>query len=417
MSRSYLLTLPLFTLLLTNSLQANEVQSTEKRIHSVRKVVDGVRRIDDKEVSEVDKARQMFSEGKVSGQLRLMYSKAPDPQDLYSTAIGGIIKYELAEFHGFNAGAAVYTSYDIPALSAETSKRYTDLSSDKGNHTDMGEAYLNYHYDALNLRAGRQVLDTPLADSDDIRMIPNSFEAYTAAYEYSDVKMLAGYISRWHGVDAGLPEEWAKAGEDGTFFGGLSYDKGLEFNAWFYNITELTNATYLDVGAAYPLSKDMLIHLGAQYLNESELANSGVEASIYGAMCEFVLYDIGFNLAFDKSERRANKDTFSGFGGGTLYTSMDTSILNDIAEDREALAIVGGVSYKYEEFGFFYAYGDFNGKENSQGEKAHNVEQDVGASYEFRDEFLVALIYANLQDKLESTKDWQRAQLMLNYSF
>ena len=46
----------------------------------------------------------------------------------------------------------------------------------------MAEAYINYKYDTLNFRAGRQVLNTPLADSDDICMIQNTFEAYVATY-------------------------------------------------------------------------------------------------------------------------------------------------------------------------------------------------------------------------------------------
>ena len=405
-------------LLLVTTGYAQDLQPEKRdRIHSVRKVVDQVGKIDIKEVSEVDKVRKMFSEGTVSGQLRVMYSESPEPKNVYATAIGGIIKYELAEYHGFNAGAAVYTSFDMPFASGDDNKRYTDLSSSQTDHTDMSEAYVNYKYADLNLRAGRQVLDTPLADTDDIRMIQNSFEAYVASYTLAGIEFMAGHLAKWHGTDAGLDDAWLKTGEKGTNFGGVAYADGLEFNAWYYNITELTNAAYFDLGFEYSVSEELLLHAGVQYLNESELDKSGVSASIYGALFEVVAYDIGLNISFNKSDKREGKESFSGFGGGTLYTNMDTSILDEITADRDSLAIVGGLSYHIKKFGFLYAYGDFNGDKNSLGKKMHVVEQDIGAGYNFNDEFVVALMYVDFEDKKDSTNDWNRVQVMLNYNF
>jgi len=405
------------TLTILVSLQAQEVEEKRDRIHSVRKVVDQVGKIDTKEVSEVDKARKMFSDGKVSGQLRLMYSQAPDTSGAYTSVVGGIIKYELAEYHGFNAGAAVYTSYDLPFASGKDTKRYTDLSSSEGDHTDMSEAYINYRYEDLNFRAGRQVLDTPLADSDDIRVIQNTFEAYIATYNIKGIELMAGHIQNWHGTDAGLDNAWVDTGKNGVNFAGISYQDGLEYNAWYYNITGETNAVYLDIGMEYPLNEDILFHAGIQYLNESELDNSKIEASIYGALIEVVAYDIGINLAVNKSDKQVGKKSFSGYGGGTLYTNMDTMILDEISEDRDVLALVAGISYSINKFGFLYAYGDFWGDENSANKKEHIIEQDVGAGYNFNDEFVVALLFSDFQDKENADADWNRVQVMLNYNF
>jgi hypothetical protein len=155
----------------------------------------------------------------------------------------------------------------------------------------------------------------------------------------------------------------------------------------------------------------------AQYLNESELDDSGTAASIYGALVEFVAYDVGINISFNQSDRRVGKESFSGFGGGTLFTNMDTTILDDIASDRDVLSIVGGVSYSIDKFGFLYAYGDFSGGKNSAGEKAHLTEQDIGGGYNFNEEFVVAIIYANAKDKIDDANSWDRVQVMLNYNF
>ena len=411
------------TIFLIQTLFAQDAQPRD-RIHSVRKAINRVARIENQEVSTVDNMKHMFEDAKVSGQLKVMYAgynqKEAGVDDSYATALGGILKYELAEFNGFNAAAAVYTSNDISAFTGAGPKQNSELSSSSGSYTQMSEAYLNYRYKDFNFRAGRQTLSTPLADSDDIRMIQNTFEAYVASYNYSGFKVMAGHINLWQGYDAGLDEGWSKAGNNGTNFGGVSYNDVLELNAWYYNITQQTNAGYLDFGIQYSINKDMILHAMAQYLKEDELDNSGYKSEIYGGMLEYVLYGLSFNIAYDEADSRNGKVSFSGTGGGTLFTSMDTMILDDIAQDRKANAIVSGISYNYKDFNFLYAYGSFKGDANSLGDQAHIVEQDVGCEYNVNDKFIVAAVYVMQEDKQNSQKtahDWDRSQLMLNYNF
>ena len=395
-----------------------------ERLHSVKKAVYSVGKIEQKEISVVDNIRHMFEDGKVSGQIRMEYAgykqKQTNVDDSYATALGGILKYELAELNGFNAAAAVYTSHDIGFFTGEGTKQNSELSSSKGSFTEMSEAYLNYHYKEFNFRAGRQVLDTPLADSDDIRLIQNTFEAYVASYNYEGFAFMAGHINLWQGYDADLDDGWNKAGIEGTNFGGVSYNDVLELNLWYYNITQQTNAMYLDFGLQYSINKDMIFHAMAQYLKEDELSNSSYASEIYGAMLEYVMYGLSFNVAYNQADSRNGKQSFSGTGGGTLFTSMDTMILDNIAQDRKANAFVSGISYNYKDLNFLYAYGSFKGDENSLGVKEHIIEQDIGFEYNFNDKFIVAAIYVMEEDKQNIQKtdyDWDRTQVMLNYNF
>lgn len=420
---SKILNITLSTCIAVNLL-AVEIDEKRDRIHSVRKAVDSVGKLEKKDVSVVDNFRKMFSDGKVSGQVRTIYAgydqKDIAVKDTYATAIGGILKYELAEYNGFNAGVAFYTSHDIGALTGSADEQNPELSSSAGSYTDMSEAYINYRYEDLNFRAGRQTLDTPLADSDDIRMIQNTFEAYVATYNFNGADFIAGNIQSWQGIDAGLDDSWIGVGENGVNFGGVTYHDGLEFNAWYYNITEITNAIYLDLGLEYKIDDNMMIHTVVQYLNETELERSGYSANIYGALFEYVIHNIGFNIAFDKALKQKGASSFSGTGGGSMFTSMDTMIIDEIAEDRDALAVVAGISYSINDFGFLYAYGDFKGDENSLGIKAHIVEQDIGFEYNVNDEFVVAAIYVIEEDKESAVKtqnDWNRAQVMVKYDF
>lgn len=409
---------------LVNAAFGKDEEQRRERLHSVKEVIGQVTKMQDKNVSMVENFKHMFEDGKVSGQFRTMYAGYEQQQagasDSYATAVGGILKYELAAFNGFNAGVAFYTSQDILPASGNDTKHNPELSSDKGNYADVHEAYINYTYKSLNLRAGRQRLETPLADSDDIRMVPNSFEAYVASYDYKGFKGMLGYINSWQGVDANLSGGWSKTGSDGVNFAGVQYSKVYELNLWLYNITGYTNALYFDTGINYDITSSLLFHGMLQYLQEDELSLSGYDAVIYGAMAEFVVKGLGVNFAYNAADTTGHKQTFAGTGGGRLFTSLDTTTLDVVALDRKAQAFVSGMSYNYNNFNFLYAYGAFVGSKDSNNKKAYIVEQDIGLEYNVNEEFIVSAIYVLSDDRQSSIKtenDWKRAQLMMHYNF
>ena len=403
-------------------------EASRSRIPSVRKAIGSVTAQEKKELSIVDAFVHMFSDGVVSGQIRALTSGVDykDAQGVYASAIGGSLKYQLAEYKGFGAGVAFITSQDIKPLSGEGVKYNEELSSADKSYTELSEAYIHYRYKDFELRAGRQVVDTPLADSDDIRMIPNTFEAYAARYKDEHVTLLGGYLVSWQGDDEGLDDPWQKTGKDGTYVAGVLYESDmLDANLWYYNINgEAGDATandsyYADVMGKYEFTKDVALHGALQYLKQNERDRSGVDASIYGASLELVLYGLGVNVAYNKSSKSSDKQSFSGFGGGALYTNMDSMILDVITKDRDASSYVAGVSYEYEDFSFLYAYGDFSGDADASGAKEHIVEQNIGFSYEHED-LTVGMIYVQNDDKEQSGSndgDWYNLRAIAVYNF
>jgi hypothetical protein len=151
-----------------------------------------------------------------------------------------------------------------------------------------------------------------------------------------------------------------------------------------------------------------------QYLDESALNNSGIQATIYGALFELVIHDLGINIAYDKALVNNNKVSFSGTGGGTLFTGMDTMSLDVIAINTDAEALVGGIVYDINRLGFLYAYGDFSSKNE------HLSEHNLGMTYDVSDDLLLAGIYTQQEDikhKNKTNFDFDRFELLLNYDF
>ena len=373
--------------------------------------------------------QDMFTNGKFSGEVRTVYAgnymEEKNVADNYATALGGELKYELAKYKGFSAGVALRTSYDLGFATGDNEKHNSELSSTKGDYTTLSEAYIDYNYQDLTIRLGRQVLDTPLADSDDTRMIPNSFEAYMAYYKLNNFDFTLGYLREWQGVDAGLDEGWIDTKLDGTdgdgvVLVGVTYSGLVDANAWYYNVDEALNAYYFDISYNYEYSENISVGLSTQYLSENEKSKSGIEADIYGVMAEVSLYDFGVNLAYNYGDRKDSKTSFAGFGGGTLFTSMDTMTLDGIIEDREVESIMASLSYSMKNFDFSYAYGDFQGKKNSDGDKAHIVEQNFGVEYNFNDKFSGGVMFVIEDDKENSKKtesDFNRLQVTAKYNF
>ena len=372
--------------------------------------------------------KKMFQKAKVSGNIRSIYSSFHNDNDTdtYATAVGMQLQYELAKYKGFNAGVEFTTAHDVNFASGnrDEGKRNEAISGAKGSYTEPTQAYINYEFQGLNLRVGRQLIDTPLADSDDIRMTPNTFEAYIATYEIDGFSLMAGHLNRWQGCDAGLDNPWVKTGKNGTNFGGVTYSNDLvETNLWYYNITGAengNNALYADATLNHTFNNDLKLHASVQYLNEREVDKSGIKANIYGAMAEVETHGFDFTLAYNKSSKEKGKTTFSGFGGGTLFTSMDTMILDEITEDRDAKALVGGISYTLNDFTLSYAYGDFKGDADSRGTKAHITEQDIGLEYSYNDNLSISASYIiddNKEDATSTDFNDKNFRVLVSYNF
>lgn len=342
------------------------------------------------------KIDSMFENAKVDGTIKILYNNVNllHLKDSYSTASGLLLSYNLAKYNGMSGGFTFNTTKDIGLLSGDNESYNKDLSSSTGNYTKLTKLFVDYEYQNFKITLGRQQIDTPLADSDDIRMIANSFEAITMTYKYHSFKFLLSDIIRWQGTDVGLDNGWVKTGENGTFTSALIFEnEKFIFNLWYYNISKQADIIYSDISIPFSLTDEIDGFTNLQYLYESELEKSEISSSIYGFSLEVSGNNVSYYFAYNKSLKQKNKHSFSGFGGGTLVTNMDTMILDEIAEDRAVDVFATGFTYNINQIDFSYAIGIFKGDKNSIGQKENILEQNFGIDYQITKDMLLNAVF------------------------
>ena len=152
-----------------------------------------------------DDLSSMFKDGKVSGQVREFsilrntnYTVAKDFERTANT-VGGYLKYETADYQGLSLGAAFYTTNGFGLGTTLTDKTVdpTLLGKNGTSYSLLGEAYVQYKNGKTTFKGGRQKLDTPLAGSDDARMLPSLFEAYVLTNtDIANTTLVAAHVTQ-----------------------------------------------------------------------------------------------------------------------------------------------------------------------------------------------------------------------------
>ena len=318
----------------------------------------------------------MFKEGKVSGQIREFsisrsYKKsAAADYTRTANAIGGHLKFETADYKGLSFGTAFYTTNGFLNDTPKTDYTKVDptlLGKDNNSYAMLGEAYLQFKYSNTTFKGGRQKLDTPLAGSDDARMLPNLFEAYVLTnsdianttlvaahvtkfaqgtfgrvYNGGILSATSGYSavdSRNHTGDFVNMGEYAvgKATNGVTALAAVYKNANFKAQLWDYYAHDILNALYGDATFSWTclLNENVKPYASAQFIKEDNIGNDYLKAiggngeidSLYwaakvGAKVEnfnaYVAYSsVTSNSAGDASYKNA---IITPWGGMPAYT-------------------------------------------------------------------------------------------------
>jgi len=351
-------------------------------------------------VQAADNIEEMFKDGKVSGQIRefsiirSIETSAGTGSTRKANAIGGHLKYETAPLSGISLGAAFYTTNGFANQTPSTNYNAVDptlLGDNNDAYSILGEAYVKVDLKDLgtktDIKVGRQKLNTPLAGSDDARMLPNLFEAYVLhnkdipnttlalahvtkfaqgtfgrAYNGGTLAATSGYSAADSRTRVG---EFVNMGEYALGAGNNSavtaaaaiYKNGaLKVQLWDYYAKDILNAVYAQADFSWNcvLSESIKPFASVQYLGEDEVGNKyagTVDGNYWGAKLGASIGNLKAYIAYSStSENDATSGALenaiiSPWGGMPAFTQGMVTRHQFLA-GTEATKVAGTYNWK-----------------------------------------------------------------------
>jgi hypothetical protein len=264
----------------------------------------------------------------------------------------------------FGVHVAGYTSQKLFGPEGEGGTRL--LTPDQEPITVLGQAYGRVQIYDQELRGGRMLVDTPLINPQDNRMIPNTFEGAQVvslpdkdrSYDYA-----VGYLWNIKPRDSNdfIPMSEALAGDGaenrGTPFGMVRWRpiKGLTTVFMDYYVEDFINSAFGQAEYTFqPSKQDPTWMFGVNVLDQRSVGRNlliGNSFETYQASAKVQMNYAGWTLFAAGSITGDESKMFSPFGSKPNYTDMQQSSFDNAREK----AIGGSAAY---DFGYaFSSYG------------------------------------------------------------
>ncbi len=387
---------------------------------------------------KADSFDEMFDYADAYGKLKLAFidsahkiSATTDKKEKIATAAGGEVGINTAEFYGFGLHLTTYISQSVGFLNPSKDEINEDFFNIKKNSfAYIAESSLNYNSELINAKLGRVKVETPYANSDDIRMAANTFEGAWASINYSsELQTQVLFVNKWAGYDSQdditQSQDKFKNLVNENSFGMVAisldykYDKDGELSFWYNYIDEMSAIAYSEMAGIYFLSGDGFhIDYGFQASNIQDLRSSGVAGNVFGTMLLLHYNGVYFGGAYNIALVENGNYVTNGFGGGPYYTSLDEATIAAISEvsqqDSEAFRFATG--YDFANVGldgmtFEIVYG-----EGYSSDVFRVKEKDLILTYEMSDKLYFEAIYANHASS-DNMNDFDRIFVRAAYSF
>ena len=326
-----------------------------------------------------DDLSSMFSDGKVSGQIRSFYiDRDFIGKDLHRNALsaGGYLKFETADYSGLSFGTALYTTN---LVTSSPDKDPSLFGKNTDGYSILGEAYAQYKYSNTTFKGGRQKLDTPMAGSDDARTLPSLFEAYVLTNtDIPDTTLVVAQVTKFaqgsfgeayhaatyaassnllaatsgYGYQANIDKtgDFDNMGSyalgkstDGVTVGSATYTPNKNFKAqlWDYYGYDILNAVYGQADLAWTCLLSDKVHpfLSGQFIKENNVGDSYMHYATQGSgdinsffwagkfgvkVADFTVYvaysETGANSEAEKTAGAIANAIISPWGGMPAFT-------------------------------------------------------------------------------------------------
>jgi len=347
--------------------------------------------------------------------LQELYYKIKDEKRHQDDAIGGKVHLETDNYYGLSLGASVYSSNAI--FYSDNMNLVPFRGENDSSYTILGESYLKLSFGKSLLKIGRQELDTPFAQIDDIGMIANTFEAVIfESKDFKNTSIFLGDIKAMAGVDAKVVDDFTNInGSKHMQVLGLNYEgiKDVDISAWYYRLKDapIDSILYLEGNYEKEIA-NTTFSIAIQYARETYLREK--DAKVYGGMLGVCLDDIGLTFATAYTKAKDNVAT-SGFGGGPFYSNSEYLIIDNVGANGNVLWY--GIDYDVSKIGvdgLSIAMGKIV-QTTAQGLTASEL--DISASYSVNKQLDIRGIFSNLKAKNVGENEGNNLRVFVNYTF
>ena len=261
----------------------------------------------------------------------------------------------------FGVHAAFYTSQKLFGPLDEDGSKL--LAPGQNSLGVLGQIYGRVQIVDQEIRVGRQLVDTPLINPQDTRMVPNTFEGATLItlpnkdrnYDYD-----VGYLWSIKQRDSNdfIPMSDALVGNDvvnqGAVFGMVKYRpfSGLSIQAMDYNIQDFVNTGFVQAEYDFKQPKEVPNWIvGANIIDQRSVGAdllTGTAFETYQASAEVEMVYTAWTLFVAGSITGNGSHIFSPFGIAPNYTNMLEASFSRAGEK----AFGGSVAY---DFGYAFS--------------------------------------------------------------
>ena len=342
------------------------------------------------------------------GRIRVGYQYHETLSQTSDEAALGIRLHAQKKFDNyFDAGA---TLYGVMGSGKSNFEGIPFFDEKNGDYTVLTEGWIGVMWQNTRLSLGRQQIDTPFADSDDIGMVPNTFDALWMQSKIAEDTLLSlGWLYRWGGVDAPTQRHYSKLSDNkGVAVAGINYEgiEDMSLSAWVYHAPGLVTASYLEAGwqnkhKAGKYGFDMQgIYQHNVHREDSRVIGM---RSYYGHDVSGVTASLSFNKTFG-----APADNL--WGGGPFFTNVEHNTLTQAGTDGSVLVLsldwdgaVAGIEG--------LQLGACVDRHLQGGNR--NAEFDLTASYAWNDRSALSLVYSDVK----TPDSFKNLRIFYNYTF
>jgi len=358
-----------------------------------------------------------FENATVDGYVRAGYEvhNVKNDDTFEDGALGGKLHIHTAAISGMSIGASFYTSNSFG--SADNRGLVPFRGEVAHSYAILGEAYFKAVFGNTTLKFGRQEIETPFAQADDIGIVPNTFEAYILENkDIPNTTLFIGQIQKMAGVDAEVVDTFTRVNNDNNMqVIGLHYDgiENLTLDAWYYRFkdAEINSIAYIEVN--YEGSENGIGYgLGLQYAKQSYLNED--DASVYGISASLSHENTGLTLGIAYNKADGNAAT-SGFGGGPFFSNSEYLIIDNAGADASQTWF--GLEYDASTIGLAGLTVSLSKAILKTQANTESTELDLVASYEINKNMEIHIIASDIDGENVGEDIAKHLRVFSNYHF